>query len=94
MLIIAVTFVPHAEHRTSFLEAVLHNAKVSLEVEAGCRCFDVCTNHDNSEVFLYEQYTDDHAFDEVHLKSAHFIDFNELTSAWVADKKVSRYTLK
>lgn len=93
MLIIAVTFVPHEQYRASFLEAVSHNAQRSLEQEAGCLRFDVCTNEDGSEVFLYEQYVDDNAFDEVHLKSLHFLDFNEMTSAWIADKKVCRYQL-
>lgn len=93
MLIVAVTFVLHEQHRDAFLEAVLHNAKVSLEKEAGCLVFDVCANEDGSEIFLYEQYVDNHSFDEVHLNAKHFLDFNAVTSAWVADKKVSRYQM-
>ena len=43
-------------------------------------------------VFLYEQYTDEAAFD-VHLASAHFTDFNERSASWVKEKRVDRYSL-
>jgi autoinducer 2-degrading protein len=94
MLIIAVTFVLHEEHLASFLDEVLQNATTSLELEAGCIRFDVCENGQECEVFLYEQYVDDHAFDEIHLKSSHFLDFNEITSPWVAKKSIQRYQLR
>ena len=93
MLIIAVTFVLLEEHRASFLEAVLENARISQEEEPGCVRFDVCEGANGLEVFLYEQYETDRDFDEVHLKSKHFLDFNEQTAPWVAEKKVSRYLL-
>ncbi|WP_458376581.1 putative quinol monooxygenase [Pseudomonas pergaminensis] len=94
MLIIAVTFVLHKEHLASFLDEVLQNAKTSLDSEPGCIRFDVCENSQECEVFLYEQYVDDHAFDEIHLKSSHFLDFNEITAPWIAKKSMHRYQLR
>jgi autoinducer 2-degrading protein len=93
MLIIAVTFVTHEEHHAAFVDAVLQNAATSLDLEEGCVVFDVCEDSIRNEVFLYEQYADDHAFDEVHLKSSHFVEFNKLTMPWVAEKHVRRYQL-
>lgn len=93
MLIIAVTFVTHKVHHAAFVDSVLQNAATSLELEEGCVVFDVCEDIDRNEVFLYEQYVDDHAFNEVHLNSSHFVEFNELTMPWVAEKHVRRYHL-
>ena len=92
MLVIAVTFVIHEAHRESFRKAVIENARISLAVEKDCLRFDVCESSDRSVVFLYEQYTDEAAFD-VHLASAHFTDFNERSASWVKEKRVDRYSL-
>jgi (4S)-4-hydroxy-5-phosphonooxypentane-2,3-dione isomerase len=92
MLIVTVIFKVRDAHRDAFLSAIVDNAQQSLRSEEGCKKFDVCRSEDGSIVFLYEQYVDDAAFD-LHLKSRHFLQFNELSSPWIADKRVDRYTL-
>jgi autoinducer 2-degrading protein len=92
VLIITVTFVIHDAHRKAFLEAALENASTSLREEQGCLKFDVCKDSYGSIVFLYEQYVDDAAF-SLHLKSPHFLSFNEASAPWVKDKRVDRYQL-
>jgi (4S)-4-hydroxy-5-phosphonooxypentane-2,3-dione isomerase len=92
MLIITVTFTIHDAHREAFRSAILANARTSLEVEEGCLKFDVCQDETGSLFFLYEQYVDDAAFD-LHLKSRHFLSFNEASGPWVKDKRVDRYQL-
>lgn len=93
MLIITVTFKLKPAHQAAFHQAILDNARASLENEAGCLRFDVCASADGSEVFLYEQYVDDHAFDTLHLQAAHFLAFNDMTRDWVDHKQVQRYRL-
>jgi (4S)-4-hydroxy-5-phosphonooxypentane-2,3-dione isomerase len=92
MLVITVTFTIHDMHREVFRDAILANAQTSLEVEKGCRQFDVCQDQSGSVFFLYELYDDDAAFD-LHLKSQHFLSFNDASAAWVKDKRVDRFQL-
>lgn len=75
----------------NFAVAIVENARASRETEAGCRQFDVCRDPaDPGLFFLYELY-DDEAAVQAHLQSAHFLQMNALTAAWVQDKKVWRY---
>ena len=91
MYIITVLFSVHAAHRATFLQAVTSNAKTSLAHEPGCHQFDVCTSLSNpNDVFLYEAYSTKVDFD-LHLASAHFQEFNVLTSAWVNAKIVNAF---
>ena len=58
-------------HAAAFRSGVVTNARVSLDVEPGCRQFDVCNSPDDpATIFLYEVYADRAAFD-AHLASAH-----------------------
>lgn len=92
MLIIAVTFTVDRAHQGAFREAIVANAKTSLEVEDGCLRFDVCERAQEAVFFLYEQYTDDDAF-AAHLRSAHFLEFDKLSAPWILNKQVERYHL-
>lgn len=86
--VVTVTFEIPAPQRQAFMQAMLDNAAQSLQREPGCLQFDVCTDPaDAGSVFLYEVYTDRAAFDE-HLRSAHFLAFDALTRAWVANKSI------
>ncbi len=63
-------------------------ARTSLEREAGCHRFDICTSEDSArKVILYEVYDDRAAFD-LHLASAHFREFDAAVSAMIAAKSV------
>lgn len=75
-----------------FMTQVVANASRSLEVEEGCRVFDVCASEGNSEVFLYEVYDSRAAFD-AHLASEHFLQFDAASRSWVRSKTVRTYNL-
>ncbi len=79
MFIVCVWFSVDVQHVEAFHAAMLRQAENSLHQEPGCLQFDVCQAHGNpQEIFLYEIYTTQTAFDE-HLVSAHFLQFNEET---------------
>lgn len=77
-----------------FHRLVAENARQSVALEPGCLRFDVLfpTNALGREVFLYEIYTDQAAFD-VHLASAHFKSFDEETRPLVRKKTVNAFTV-
>ena len=72
-------------------ESVLHltmhrQAGNSLDLEPGCRYFDVAEDpHDPTLFFLYELYQDETAFRK-HLDSNHFQNFSETVSPWIKSK--------
>ncbi len=88
---VCVIFKTKSDFWHEFLPIIYANAKTSLEQEAGCLVFDVCTNLDTpNEVFLYEVYSSQHAF-ELHLKSEHFLLFNAKIAHMVSEKQVKTY---
>ncbi|PRY20930.1 quinol monooxygenase YgiN [Aliiruegeria haliotis] len=75
----------------AFLPLMRANAATSLAEEPGCRVFDVCTDPSRpDEVFLYEIYDSEEAF-QIHLKSAHFLEFDASVAAMVVKKTVATY---
>jgi autoinducer 2-degrading protein len=91
MLAITVRFTVMAGHEKDFFERVQMQAKDSLDREEACRQFDVCRNPQKpSEVFLYEIYDDEGAFD-AHLKTSHFVTFDADTRNWIGDKVVEKW---
>ena len=89
IFVVTVQFNVLAEHFEDFLAEMNANAEASVRLEAGCSQFDVCTGHAHT-VFLYEVYDSEAAFQE-HLKTPHFLGFNETTSPWIAAKSVATY---
>lgn len=89
MFVVTVQFSVVPEHAADFLVEMNANAAASVRLEEGCRQFDVCTGAPGT-VFLYEVYDDEAAF-QLHLKSPHFLSFNEITAPWVAGKSVASY---
>ena len=74
----------------AFEAAIVENARASRDTEPGCRQFDVCRDPaDPALFFLYELYDDDAAI-QAHLQSAHFLQMNAATGAWVEAKTVRR----
>ena len=91
MYVVTVAFQVKADRLDAFLREMHQNAKSSLELEAGCRYFDVCVSpKDGRKVFLYELYDDREAFD-CHLASEHFRLFNQLTADCIESKDVQEY---
>ena len=92
MYVVVVNFDIKPSHWQEFLPAMKENARLSLEQEPGCRQFDICTSPNKPHsVFLYEVYDSEEAF-KAHLASEHFVQFNALTSAWLAGKQVETFT--
>lgn len=89
MFVVTVIFSLKPGNRAAFLPRMTENARLSVEREAGCRQFDVCTDG-GDEVFLYEVYDSKDAFD-AHLQSAHFKDFDAAVSDMIADKAIRTY---
>lgn len=76
---------------SSFMPLMQSNAKVSLE-EEGCLQFDIATDPLRpEEVFLYELYKDQAAFDQ-HLASDHFKHFDQATAEMIESKVVQTYS--
>ncbi len=94
MFVVTVLFTIEPAHYADFMVAMRANARTSLEVEAGCRQFDVCEGEPaDCLVFLYEVYDRSDDFSD-HLHAAHFVQFSAQTSAWVKEKVVKTYTLQ
>jgi len=91
MFAVVVKFHIQPEHVPAFREAMVDNARQSVETEVGCHQFDVCCDPaDPTLFFLYELYDSVGAF-EAHLASRHFQEFNLLTSEWVSTKVVNAF---
>ncbi|NTV85443.1 MAG: antibiotic biosynthesis monooxygenase [Burkholderiaceae bacterium] len=91
MHVVTVVFTIHATHYPAFLQAMVGNARTSLQDEPGCRQFDVCESPSQpGKVFLYEIYDTEADF-QAHLAAPHFLQFNALTAPWVAGKLVEVY---
>ena len=88
--VVTVVFIAKAAHRETFRRAIIENATASRTLEPGCSQFDVCESADGSEIFLYEIYDDEAAF-QAHLATDHYKRFNEAVKPWVADKRVVPY---
>lgn len=91
MFVVVVFFEAKAAHAAEFKEAILINAKASVDDEPGCQQFDVAQDpNDTTTFFLYEIYDDEAAF-KAHVSSPHFKHFDALSAPWVKDKKVMTY---
>jgi (4S)-4-hydroxy-5-phosphonooxypentane-2,3-dione isomerase len=88
MFVVVVFFEAKAEHVDAFHNAIVANARASVENEPGCQQFDVsCDPADPAGFFLYEVYKDADAF-EAHKASEHFKRFDAESAPWTASKKV------
>ena len=88
MYIVTVDFVIKSGSIDAFRPAMLANAKASVELEPGCRQFDVCFDPAAPErCFLYEVYDNRAAFD-AHLGMAHFKSFDATVAPMLESKAV------
>ncbi len=91
MLAVVVTFQIKPERIEDFMPLMRDNANASLNREAGCHQFDICTDRQRpNEVFLYELYSDSAAFD-AHLQSPHYHEFDAGTADMIEEKRVLTY---
>lgn len=92
MFVVWVHFEIQSGFEQQFHEAVKRQARNSLLLEEHCHVFDVCqSNSDEATFALYELYSDAQAFD-VHLKSEHFLAFDQLVCPWIKEKTVQLLT--
>ncbi len=88
MFVVTVLF----EVKPAYIEP-FRQAKNSLELEDGCRRFDVCVDPLNvGNLFLYELYEDEAAF-KTHRETDHFKQFDAEVAPWIANKRVLTYSL-
>ena len=93
MFVVTVNFSVKRNQIEQFKPLMLENARLSLELEPGCKQFDVCFNPSEPwECFLYEVYDDKLAF-ETHLQMAHFKLFDAQVTAMLDNKIVKTLTL-
>jgi len=86
MFVVTVDFLIKREHVAAFFKVMRTQAYNSLTKEEGCLQFDVCRDpQDEQRIFLYEVYRDGKAFED-HLKTDHFLEFNETVSDWTESK--------
>jgi autoinducer 2-degrading protein len=90
MLVVVVEFHILPAHVQAFQQAIVDNARQSVETEAGCHQFDVCRDPaDPALFFLYELYDDEAAF-QAHLRTPHFLQMDAATAGWVDSKSVRK----
>ena len=91
--VIVVDFRVKPGQMAAFRRLIDANAKASVKDEKGCSRFDVCADRkDPNRILLYEIYDDRAAFD-VHLKTRHFLEFNDASAPLVDQKIVSEHDL-
>ena len=91
MYVVTVIFDVVDGMEEQFGERVLRQARDSLEREEAWHVFTVSRNPESpGRFFLYEEYTDEAAF-QLHLESSHFVQFNEECSGMVKSKTVNTY---
>lgn len=87
---VVVDFEIDPDQVDAFRIAMLQQAKNSLELEEGCRQFDVFTDAQTPTIFvLYELYDDEAAF-EAHLESDHFARFAAHVEPMVINRIIRR----
>jgi (4S)-4-hydroxy-5-phosphonooxypentane-2,3-dione isomerase len=93
MFVVTVEFQIQPPHIAAFRNAVLAQAKNSLQMERDCNTFEVLIDPTNPRiVFLYEIYTDRAAFD-AHCLTEHFRDFSAAVASWIDAKHVAHWEL-
>ena len=66
--------------KDQFMEAIIEDAKGSVNDEPGCLRFDVIQDADDeNRIWLYEVYQDEDAF-HAHTQAPHFIKFRDATA--------------
>ena len=79
------------EHRDDFIDALLDDARGSVETERGCVRFDVLRDEeDPNKVHIYEVYRDRAAV-EAHGQPPHRLRWVETTREWRAGPAVIRW---
>jgi quinol monooxygenase YgiN len=88
MHILVVTIDIQPDRIADFLKAMRADAVGSVTREPGCLRFDIIQDEQKpSRIHLYEVYADKAAFD-AHLKTPHFLTWQETVKDWFASPPV------
>ena len=88
MQALVVTIQIKPEHKEAFMEAMLDDARGSINNEPGCLRFDVVEDQeDPNRIFLYEVYKDEAAL-EAHRAAPHYTKWREIVKDWFAAEPV------
>ena len=69
-------------HKDEFIEALLEDARGSVNDEPGCLRFNVIQDAaDANRVWLYEVYVDEAAF-QAHTQAPHFVKWRDTVTDW------------
>jgi quinol monooxygenase YgiN len=83
MHIIVVSIKIKEGHKDAFIEAMLDDARGSVNNEPGCLRFDVIQDGaDPDKIWLYEVYVDEAAF-QAHLQTPHFTEWIDTVKEWM-----------
>ena len=90
MKALVVTIQIKPEHNLAFMEAMLDDARGSVQNEPGCLRFDVVQDaEDPNRIHLYEVYVDDAAI-EAHRQAPHYTKWRDTVKDWHAADPVRR----
>ena len=90
MQALVVTIQIKPEHRDAFMEAMLGDARGSVENEQGCLRFDVLQDlEDPNRIHLYEVYRDEAAI-EAHRQAPHYLKWRDTIEGWFAADPIRR----
>ena len=90
MQALVVTIQIKPEHREAFMEAMLDDARGSVQNEPGCLRFDVIQDaEDPNRIHLYEVYRDQAAI-EAHRQAPHYTKWRDIVKDWHAADPVRR----
>ncbi len=90
---ITVEFILKPGSMPAFRKLIDENARNSCDFEPGCQRFDVLVPYDgHDKIFLYEVYDDKPAF-AAHMKTEHFLLFNQESADLVVSKDVAEFEL-
>ena len=90
MKALVVTIQIKPEFKDAFMEAMLDDARGSVQNEPGCLRFDVVEDtEDPNRIHLYEVYRDDAAI-AAHREAPHYLKWRETVKDWHAAEPIRR----
>lgn len=93
MFVVTVTFEVDHEFVSAFYERAVQQANDTLTNETGCSRFDVCSETNRPDRFLFYEIYDSAADFAIHLQTDHFRSFDEHVSSMTRSKSISSWTL-
>ncbi len=92
MIALLITIQIKQGHKDAFMEAMLEDARVSIDDEPACLRYDVLQDNDDpNRIHLYEVYTDAAARESIR-QSSHFLKWRETVKDWFDGEMVRRVT--